>query len=84
MNKLTKTYLIVPAWSDQAGQCRIVCREGVPASIDALTSYRTEPDLWKEAGLMNSRGKLVCLNDKEAFKEMSLDEPLMAGCQYTF
>jgi hypothetical protein len=23
-----KTYLVVPAWSDQAGQCRIVSRQG--------------------------------------------------------
>lgn len=84
MEKTSKTYLIVPAWSNQAGQCRIVVRENVPASIDALQSYRDAPNLWKEAGLMNSQGKMVCLNDKEALKKMSLDEPLMAGMQYTF
>ena len=78
-----KNFYIVPAWTDQSGQCRIVSRE-TAQKIDAEASYRESPKLWAEAGLMNSRGKLVCLNDKEAFDEMAQDEPLMAGMQYTF
>ena len=78
-----KIYYIVPAWSDQASQCRIVMRE-FSGKIDAAASYRATRDLWKEAGLMNSHGKLVYLDDKHAAAEMSQDEPLMAGVQYSF
>lgn len=74
------TYLIVPAWSDQAGQCKIVSREG--RHPQALLSYRETPELWSEAGIMNSQGKLVCLDDKELFFEMQADEPLAAGSVY--
>ena len=80
---LTDIFYIVPAWSDQAGQCKVVTRK-VSGPVDASASYRASPGLWKEAGLMNSRGKLVCLNDKKAFAEMSQDEPLSAGMQYSF
>jgi len=76
-------YYIVPAWSDQAGQCRIVCRT-FAGKIDGAASYRATPELWKEAGIMNSRGEIVCLDDPIAFAEMKLDEPLMAGVQYSF
>lgn len=31
---------------------------------------------------MNSRGKLVCLDDKELFFEMQADEPLAEGLVY--
>jgi|GEM_PF-1586179 len=76
------TFYIVPAWSDQAGQCRIVSREGFEG--DAGKSYRADPDKWQEAGKMNSRGELVCLNgSKEAWREFKDCEPLMAGLQIT-
>jgi hypothetical protein len=78
-----KIFYIVPAWSDQAGQCKIVMRE-FERKINAADSYRSTPELWEEAGLMNSQGKLVCLNDKQAASEMSQDEPLCAGMQYSF
>lgn len=78
-----RVFYIVPAWSDQAGQCRIVSRE-FSGKIDAAASYRETPKLWKEAGLMNSRGKLVYLDDRHAAAEMSQDEPLSAGMQYSF
>lgn len=79
---LKNVFYIVPAWSDQAGQCRIVARQ-VEGRIDAGASYRATPELWAEVGLMNSRGKVVYLTDKHAFEEMSQDEPLMAGMQYS-
>lgn len=75
-----KTYLVVPAWSDQAGQCRIVSREG--RHPEALRSYREAPELWAEAGLMNSRGRVVCLDDADLFEQMRADEPLSAGVVY--
>lgn len=77
-----KTYYIVPSWSDQAGQCRIVSREG--KIQDARADYQDNPRLWAEAGIMNSRGALVCLDGrKEAWAVFKDCEPLMAGMQVT-
>lgn len=76
------TYLIVPACTDQAGQCRIAQREGDIA--DALKDYRADPDAWSDVGLMNSRGNLVCLNAPSVvYQEFKSMEPLMAGTQVT-
>lgn len=74
-----QTLYIVPAMTDPAGQCRIVSTEGKPKDPAAL--YRARPDLWKEFGLMNSRGKLVCAN--AAGQEIKDMEPLMAGMTIT-
>ena len=53
------TYLVVPAFSDQAGQLRIVSRR---ASCPlTLADYRHAPDLWAEAGLVNAQGHVVSL-----------------------
>lgn len=74
------TYLIVPAWSDQAGQCRIAKRLGDIG--DALKDYRAEPDAWEDVGIMNSRGSLVCLDAPgHIYQEFKSMEPLMAGVQ---
>jgi hypothetical protein len=75
------TYLIVPAFSDQAGQCRIVMRPGpAPRGRSALMHYRNYPDQWREAGLMNSSGQLVCLDAPDHVREEFIDcQPLMAG-----
>lgn len=75
-----KTYLIVPAWSDQAGQCRIVRSNGRRAN--ALQAYRANPETWAEAGLMNSQGRLVHLDNPALAEEMRADEPLAAGAVY--
>lgn len=72
------TYYIVPAWSDQAGQCRIVSFEGDPEN--APRHYKENQASWKEVGLMNSRGDLIYLNaSPEAIQEFKDCEPLMAG-----
>lgn len=76
------TALIVPAFSDQAGQCRIVARPG--KWPDALASYRENDKLWKDVGLMNSRGALVYANDKNLRDELRDCEPLMAGLTVTY
>jgi hypothetical protein len=85
------TYLIVPAWSDQAGQCRIVARdhEEFHTSGDrmrvGLDNYRAQPHLWSEVGVMNSRGELVCLDAPVGvYGQFKACEPLMAGTTYTF
>jgi hypothetical protein len=76
---MTTTVYIVPALTDQAGQCRIVSREGEFDS--ARDDYRLNPDAWKEIGIMNSRGKLVCLEagNLDIVDELKASEPLMAG-----
>lgn len=79
------TYLIVPAWSDQAGQCRIVRRDTDAPVRQAMLSYREAPDLWKEAGLMNSRGTVVCLDAPvEHRNDIRSCEPLMAGTSFGY
>lgn len=76
---MVTTLYIVPAWSDQAGQCRIVAREGQWAARD---SYLVNASKWLEVGLMDSRGKVRCIEPE--FASLREDEPLMAGTQYRF
>jgi len=79
------TLLIVPAVTDQAGQCRIVVAEFDVRPDSALNAYRCDPDCWREIGLMNSRGKLVCLDaPREVWDDLKDCEPLMAGSQFTY
>lgn len=73
-----KTLLIVPAMTDQAGQCRIVAREGK----GTLADYRAEPRNWTEVGIMNSRGDLVCIEPE--FNDLYNDVPLAAGTLWYF
>ena len=77
---MTTTLLIVPAWSDQAGQCRIVARHGTP--FKALQDYRENPDPWLEVGLMDSKGYVRCI--VPGFASIKDDEPLVAGTSYYF
>lgn len=77
---MSTTVYIVPAFSDQAGQCRIVAADGV--IDDSRDSYQANPNVWREVGLMNSQGRVTCLDPK--FNEMRDDEPLMAGTQWLF
>lgn len=78
-----RTILIVPAWSDQAGQCRIVQADGIIE--DALRSYRANPERWKEVGFMSSRGNLVCLDaSAEITREIKECEPLYGGLLFHF
>jgi hypothetical protein len=81
-----KTYLIVPAWSDQAGQCRIVVTSTFSSVKNPIRDYRDYGgDKWREAGIMNSQGKLVCLDaTPEQRKQIAADEPLSAGMSWEF
>lgn len=80
---VSSTLYIVPACTDQSGQCRIVGFRGTTSS--ARDCYEANPGLWVEAGLMNSRGELVCLSDEFAeFRQELLDsQPLMASLQFS-
>lgn len=74
------TLRILPAWSDQAGQCRIIARHGhVPSARD---DYRENPGLWREVGLMASDGHVRCIEPQ--FRSICEDQPLAAGVQYHF
>ena len=76
------TYYIVPAWSDQAGQCRIY-RLLEPVPRDAGEHYRKFPGLWKSAGIMNSRGELVCFGGPKEHAAELRDCTLHGGFQIT-
>lgn len=86
------TYLIVPAWSDQAGQCRIVAKRHHERDDEdvsphpGLKDYRADPSQWFEVGIMNSQGHIVCLSPTHPshYPYIQQDEPLMAGLAYTF
>lgn len=81
------TLYIVPAWSDVAGQCRIVAYPGTDyPGKSARDSYAEHPELWKDAGLMNSRGELVSLDAKYSkaggWQMLKVCEPLMATLEF--
>lgn len=80
-----RTLYIVPAFSDVAGQCRIVARDNDRKVKSASDNYRNDPDAWREVGLMNSRGNLVCFDGPEQMrKELEDCVPLMAGLVFEF
>jgi hypothetical protein len=78
---MTISVFIVPALTDMAGQCRIVARSGEVSS--ARDDYRANPQAWREIGLMNSHGRLVCLDADNlvVIDELKACEPLAAGLQ---
>jgi len=80
-----QTLYIVPAFSDVAGQCRIVARDSDHKVKSARDNYRKDPDAWKEVGLMSSRGALRCITaEPEVVSELKDCEPLMAGMVFEF
>ena len=77
------TINIAPAFSDQAGQCRIYRHDGNPD--DARASYRFQPDEWREVGVMNSRGKLVCFEGtNEQHQDLVNTQPLIARLCFSY
>lgn len=83
MNAKMVTVLIAPAVTDHGSQCRIYARDG---KIDKpLIDYRANPNNWKEVGLMNASGRLVCLESiGDLAQEMRDCEPMYGGmCFYT-
>lgn len=72
------TLFILPALTNIAGRCRILAAQG---RIDAPhSSYKNYPQLWREVGLMNFEGKVVCLEaGPQTWQEIKDCEPLMAG-----
>lgn len=79
------TYLIAPALTDQAGQCRIVARTHGRVLTPDLKNYREDPAAWREAGLMASTGTLRALEAPLGHQDhIRTCEPLAAGLTFTF
>ncbi len=54
-----------------------------PASV--RDHFRASPGEWKEVGLMNFEGKLVCFEGTDEQRQELLDsQPLMAGAYLTY
>lgn len=72
------TYLVLPAWSEQAGQLRIVSRRA--GCTLTLTDYRNDATGWADAGLVAAQaGRLVCLNaPASVWAEFKACEPIRA------
>lgn len=81
---MTTTIYIHPAYTDQAGQCRIYATNEL-GDLSAADDYRARPNRWREVGLMNSRGELVCFDGPSEWRQTIVDsQPLMAGTTFTF
>lgn len=79
------TFLVVPAWSDQAGQLRIVSREHDNKFRLSLTDYRRAPDLWKDVGLVSSSGVLRCIEaHADVARYIRESEPIYPPSTFTF
>lgn len=78
-------YLIVPALTDLASQCRIVRRSHEILHPDPLDHYERYPQQWTDVGFTNSRGKLVALRaGPDVVQDFRDSEPLCAGSCFTF
>ncbi|MGK9452977.1 hypothetical protein ACSSZE_17245 [Acidithiobacillus caldus] len=72
------TFYIVPALTDQAGQCHVVAHDQTIRA--AAQHYRAHPGEWRDVGIMSSQGRLVCLDASPATAAaLRESEPLMAG-----
>lgn len=82
---MTKTVYIAPAVGTLAGQCRIYATHADVTYRGARDHYRKFPQEWKEVGLMNFQGRLVCYDGTTLeYEEIKDCEPLMAGTVWTF
>lgn len=78
------TLYIKPALTNQAGQCRIYSFAGY-SPMSVRDHYAKYPELWKEVGIMNSRGKLVCFDGPDFQRQDLIDcQPLMAGLTFAY
>lgn len=79
---------IAPSPSDamHAAQARIyraLFDDRVPVSV--RDHFRASPSAWKEVGLMNYEGRLVCFEGTPEQRQELLDsQPLMAGSYLTY
>ena len=82
---MTTTYLIVPALTDQSGQCRIVSTKTQLGACQALVHHRRWPEDWAEVGHTDARGRIAFLAAPcSHWDSLTDDQPLLAGLTYTF
>ena len=81
---LVHNIFVAPTVTDYGTQCRIYHRatEG-DIKGGAARDYQRQPDAWAEVGLMNSEGRVVCL-EPGPWQDLKKDEPLCAGGHYVF
>lgn len=71
-------------------QARLYMRMFLTVELDSLRveirdCYTAQPETWRECGLMNYEGKLVCFDGPmEALHELQDSQPLMAGVNYRY
>jgi len=80
---MSRTYLVLPPWSDQAGRLHIVARDG--DHFDAFAQYRQNPGLWAEVGYVAATaGTLLCLDAPAAvvaeFRDLEPIRPPLVVC----
>lgn len=84
----TKVIYIAPASGDtHHPQARIYSAmfDGSVNADGIKTHYRNHPERYTEVGLMNTQGRLVCLQGtQEQVQEVQDSQPLMAGLVFTF
>lgn len=79
------TIFIAPASGDtHHPQARIYASEALFNGAP-LNHYRNFPHLWKEVGLINYQGRLVCFDGTERQREDLIDaQPLAAGYAFFY
>lgn len=71
-------------------QARLYMRMFTTPELDSLTlqirdCYNARPEMWRECGLMNYDGELVCFDGPlEVLHELQDSQPLMAGANYRY
>lgn len=86
MANIVHFYYIHPGES----QCRIYY--GGPHDLDVnpnlspRESYRSHPESWREVGLMNHAGRIVCLDTHHpsVLRDIKDSEPLMGGTYFRY
>lgn len=87
-NNVLMTAYIVPALTDVAGYCRVVVRHGriENPKEDYERDLIRKVRLWREVGMMGSRGQLLCIEADLADLGLEMREcqPMMAGMVWHF
>ena len=78
-------YYIVPG----DVQCRVVYGKGdlsINSNLSPRDSYNKHPECWKEVGVMNHTGKLVCFegHHPNVYRLLVAQQPLMGGSSFMF
>ena len=85
-NPPTTIYIAPAVGESHHPQCRIYAtNEVIEAPATARSHYAAYPSRWREVGLMNYQGKLVCfLGQTDQYLELKSCEPLAAGLTFKF